>query len=235
MITSRRKLVLALDHRITQTRMNDQFNEPNVDHGPAMPDRRKFLVAGMGLVAAPWLTRAAAGAPAARTDTPVGKNPFSVRAWGAGSATSPLGAMEIERRAIGANDVLLDVLYCGICNSDIHQARDEWASWNPTRYPCVPGHEFIGQVQAVGSAVTKFRVGDIGGVGCMVNSCGTCENCLGGFLMFYAADKTKLRRALIASRIASKKPPLPTIRPTLQQAGTPSAVIRIRSSSPSIS
>jgi len=178
MITSRRKLVLALDHRITQTRMNDQFNEPNVDHGPAMPDRRKFIVAGLGLAAAPLLTHVATGAPSAETGATVGKNPVSVRAYGATSAATPLGAMQIERRAMGANDVLLDVLYCGICHSDIHQARDEWASWNPTRYPCVPGHEFIGRVQAVGSAVTKFRVGDIGGVGCMVNSCGTCENCL---------------------------------------------------------
>jgi uncharacterized zinc-type alcohol dehydrogenase-like protein len=67
------------------------------------------------------------------------------------------------------------VLYCGICHSDIHIVRSEW---RPTRYPCVPGHEIIGRVQAVGSAVTKFKVGDIGGVGCMVDSCGTCENCL---------------------------------------------------------
>ena len=78
-------------------------------------------------------------------------------------------------RAIGPNDVLLDVLYCGICHSDIHIVRSEW---RPTRYPCVPGYEIIGRVQAVGSAVTKFKVGDIGSVGCMVDSCGTCENCL---------------------------------------------------------
>src|SRR5206468_3779964 len=112
-----------------------------------------------------------AGAPAARTDTPVGKNPFSVRAWGAGSATSPLGAMEIERRAVGPNDVLLDILYCGICHSDIHRVRDEWNEWGPTVYPCVPGHEIIGRVVAVGDKVTKFKVGDIGGVGRMVDSC----------------------------------------------------------------
>ncbi|ACG74566.1 Alcohol dehydrogenase GroES domain protein [Anaeromyxobacter sp. K] len=85
--------------------------------------------------------------------------------------------MQIKRRAVGPNDVLLDVLYCGICHSDIHQARNEWSSF-PTVYPCVPGHEIIGRVQAVGNAVTKFKVGDIGGVGCMVDSCGTCENCL---------------------------------------------------------
>ncbi|WP_233094010.1 NAD(P)-dependent alcohol dehydrogenase [Azotobacter chroococcum] len=83
--------------------------------------------------------------------------------------------MQIERRAVGANDVLLDVLYCGVCHSDIHHVRSEWG---PDRYPCVPGHEIIGRVLAVGSAVTKFKVGDIGGVGCMVDSCRTCDNCL---------------------------------------------------------
>ena len=153
-------------------------DDHNREHGPAVLDRRKFLVAGMGLAAAPLLTRVAAAASAAETDVPVGKNPFSVRAWGASSATSPLGAMEIERRAVGPNDVLLDVLYCGICHSDIHTVRDEWRVTLPTVYPSVPGHEIIGRVQAVGSAVTKFNVGDIGGVGCMVNSCRTCENCL---------------------------------------------------------
>src|SRR6516164_4431935 len=96
------------------------------EHGAPVLDRRKFLVAGMGATAAPWLTRVATGAPAAQTDAPVGKNPFSARAWGATSATSPLGAMEIERRAVGPNDVLLDIFYCGICHSDIHQVRNEW-------------------------------------------------------------------------------------------------------------
>ena len=108
MITLRRKLVQVLDNRITQTRMDDQFNEPNVDHGPAMPDRRKFLVAGLGLAAAPLLTHVASGAPSAKTGEAVGINPVSVRAYGAISAATPLGAMQIERRAIGANDVLLE-------------------------------------------------------------------------------------------------------------------------------
>lgn len=102
----------------------------------------------------------------------------SVLAWGTTGAKRPLGAMRIPRRALGSHDVLLDVLYCGVCHSDIHQARNEWPKSNPTFYPCVPGHEIIGRVQAVGRAVTKFKVGDIGGVGCMVNSCGVCENCL---------------------------------------------------------
>jgi uncharacterized zinc-type alcohol dehydrogenase-like protein len=110
---------------------------------------------------------------AAQTDVPVGNGPFSTRAYGASSASSPLRPLQIERHANGPNDVLLYVLYCGICHSDIHIVRSEW---RPTRYPCVPGHEIIGRVQAVGSAVTKCKVGDIGGVGCMVDACGTCAN-----------------------------------------------------------
>jgi uncharacterized zinc-type alcohol dehydrogenase-like protein len=100
--------------------------------------------------------------------------PTSARAYGAASATAPLGPLQIERRAIGSHDVLLDVLFCGICHSDIHIVRSEWRQGH---YPCVPGHEIVGRVRAVGNAVTKFKVGDTGGVGCMVDSCGTCENC----------------------------------------------------------
>ncbi|MCM6774819.1 NAD(P)-dependent alcohol dehydrogenase [Nocardia sp. CDC159] len=83
----------------------------------------------------------------------------------------------IERRELGAHDVLIDIKYAGICHSDIHTARDEW---HGTTYPCVPGHEIAGIVAAVGSAVTKHRVGDRVGVGCMVDSCGECEPCLAG-------------------------------------------------------
>lgn len=125
----------------------------DVNHGSTKLDRRKFLVAGLGLAAAPLLPRVATSASAAETGVPLGKNPISVRAYG---ATSPLGPLQIERRAIDPNDVLLDVPYCGICHSDIHTVRGEWG---PARYPCVPGHEIIGKVQAVGSVVTKFKVG----------------------------------------------------------------------------
>lgn len=133
-----------------------------------MPNRRKFLVAGLGLAAAPLLTRVATGAP-------LGAKPISVRAYGATSATTPLEPLQIERRALGPHDVLIDILYCGVCHTDIHYVRSEWGQ---SRYPCVPGHEIVGRVEAVGSAVTKFKVGDIAGVGCMVNACGACENCL---------------------------------------------------------
>ena len=145
------------------------------DHGPTMRGRRNVLKAGVMLATAPLEEGFASRAEAAAT--PVGDRPFTARAYGNTNATGPLGPLQIKRRAVGPNDVLLDVLYCGICHSDIHQARNEWSS-TPTIYPCVPGHEIIGRVQSVGSAVTRFKAGDIGGVGCMVDSCGTCENCL---------------------------------------------------------
>ncbi len=141
-----------------------------------MPGRRNVLKAGVALAAAPLVAGVASRADATPKQA-VASGPLSARAYGNTSATGSLGPLQIKRRAIGPRDVLLGVLYCGICHSDIHQARNEWSSL-PTVYPCVPGHEIIGRVQAVGSAVTKFRVGDIGGVGCMVDSCGTCENCL---------------------------------------------------------
>lgn len=105
----------------------------------------------------------------------VNVGPSKVRAFAATSATSKFTEIKIDRRAVGPNDVLMDILYAGICHSDIHAARSDWG---PANYPIVPGHEIIGRVMAVGSDVTKFKVGDIGGVGCMVASCGECENCL---------------------------------------------------------
>lgn len=133
-------------------------------------DRRSLLKAGAGVVAASLLT----SNNNAVAETAVGVGPYEAKAFGASSATSPLKEISIERRALGANDVLLDILYCGVCHSDIHTVRGEWG---PAHYPCVPGHEIIGRVRAIGSQVTKFKVGDIGGVGCMVNSCRVCEHC----------------------------------------------------------
>jgi uncharacterized zinc-type alcohol dehydrogenase-like protein len=86
-----------------------------------------------------------------------------------------------ERRELGARDVLIEILYCGICHSDIHQARNEWGN---SVYPMVPGHEIIGRVAQVGAEVSKFSVGDVAGVGCFVDSCRTCENCNDGFEQF---------------------------------------------------
>lgn len=90
------------------------------------------------------------------------------------------GPFAFERRDVGANDILIDIAYCGICHSDIHQARAEWEPMIPSMYPMVPGHEIVGRVAQVGDAVTKFNVGDIAGIGCFVDSCGECAGCRNG-------------------------------------------------------
>ena len=94
--------------------------------------------------------------------------------YGNTAATAPLERMEIDRRDPGPKDVRIDVLYCGICHSDLHTARNEW---HGTTYPCIPGHEIVGRVAAVGSEVKGFKVGDMAGVGCMVDSCRSCSEC----------------------------------------------------------
>jgi alcohol dehydrogenase (NADP+) len=99
---------------------------------------------------------------------------MATRAFGAYAADKPLEAIDIERRAPGAHDVQIDIAFCGVCHSDLHTVRAEWEG---TLYPCVPGHEIVGHVTAVGSGVTKFKVGDTVGVGCMVDSCQHCHSC----------------------------------------------------------
>jgi uncharacterized zinc-type alcohol dehydrogenase-like protein len=98
------------------------------------------------------------------------------RAFAASSSASPLGPMNIARREPGPTDVEFDILFCGVCHSDLHTARNEWAVW-PTAYPCVPGHEIVGRVTKVGPKVAGFKPGDLAAVGCMVDSCGTCPSC----------------------------------------------------------
>ncbi|MEI9896913.1 MAG: NAD(P)-dependent alcohol dehydrogenase [Chthoniobacter sp.] len=100
------------------------------------------------------------------------------KAFSALSATSPVAPFSFERRAPLPGDVQIEILFCGVCHSDIHQARNEWQN---TIYPCVPGHEIVGRVTSVGSAVTKFQAGDLAAVGCMVDSCRTCPQCRRGF------------------------------------------------------
>ncbi|WP_294196976.1 NAD(P)-dependent alcohol dehydrogenase [uncultured Sphingomonas sp.] len=97
--------------------------------------------------------------------------------YAAPSADAPLAPFSFERRDPQPDDVAIDILFCGVCHSDLHTARGEW---DGTLYPCVPGHEIVGRVRAVGSDVTRFAVGDIVGVGCMVDSCGHCASCADG-------------------------------------------------------
>jgi uncharacterized zinc-type alcohol dehydrogenase-like protein len=99
---------------------------------------------------------------------------MTIKAYGAYAADKPLEAMHIERRQPGARDVQIEIAYCGVCHSDLHTVRSEWGG---TLYPCVPGHEIVGRVSAVGGAVTKFSVGDLVGVGCLVDSCQNCAGC----------------------------------------------------------
>jgi len=108
-------------------------------------------------------------------------NTTTVKAYSAASATSLLAATTISRREPTASDVRIEILYCGVCHSDLHFARNEW---NFTQYPAVPGHEIIGRVTAIGSGVKKFKVGEMVGVGCLVDSCRTCPDCRDGLEQF---------------------------------------------------
>src|SRR5271168_2223473 len=109
---------------------------------------------------------------------------YNAKAYSAASDKSPLASTTIARRDPTETDVQIEILFCGICHSDLHQARNEWSGVMPTVYPCVPGHEIVGRVTKVGPGVTKFKVGDIAAVGCMVDSDGTCPECKAGFEQF---------------------------------------------------
>lgn len=101
----------------------------------------------------------------------------NAKAYSATSATSPLASTTISRREPSERDVQIEILFCGICHSDLHSVRNEWSSVMPTVYPIVPGHEIVGRVTKVGSAVTNFKPGDLAGVGCLVDSDQTCPHC----------------------------------------------------------
>jgi uncharacterized zinc-type alcohol dehydrogenase-like protein len=109
---------------------------------------------------------------------------YNAKAYSAASATSPLASTKIVRRDPTDNDVQIEILFCGICHSDLHQVRNEWSGVMPTVYPCVPGHEIVGRVTKVGSAVKKFKAGDLAAVGCMVDSDRTCPECKAGLEQF---------------------------------------------------
>jgi uncharacterized zinc-type alcohol dehydrogenase-like protein len=109
---------------------------------------------------------------------------YKTKAYSAASATSPLASATIPRRDPTERDVQIEILFCGICHSDLHQVRNEWSSLMPTAYPIVPGHEIVGRVTKVGSAVTKFKPGDLAAVGCLVDSDRTCPECRAGLEQF---------------------------------------------------
>jgi len=102
---------------------------------------------------------------------------ISSKGYAAVSAKSTLEPFNFHRREVGPHDVLIDIKYCGVCHSDLHQIRDEWGG---SIYPMVPGHEIVGQISKVGDQVKRFKVGDLAGVGCFVDSCRTCPSCQAG-------------------------------------------------------
>src|SRR5690554_7121360 len=99
---------------------------------------------------------------------------MNTKAYAAFNAVDPLGPYTIERRDLSPKDILIKIEYCGVCHSDLHTAKSDWGS---TNYPAVPGHEIVGRVEAVGKEVTRFKAGDVVGVGCMVESCKHCHSC----------------------------------------------------------
>ena len=109
---------------------------------------------------------------------------YKTKAYAAASATSAVASTTIARRDPTENDVQIEILFCGICHSDLHAVRNEWSEFMPTVYPIVPGHEIVGRVTKVGAAVTKFKAGDLAAVGCLVDSDGTCAECRAGFENF---------------------------------------------------
>ncbi len=116
--------------------------------------------------------------------TPEESKAVATRGFATHSEEGGFEPFEFTRRAVGANDILIEIEYAGICHSDIHQARNEWKDSMPTNYPLVPGHEIVGRVSQVGDAVTKFKVGDIAGIGCFIDSCRECVNCRNGHEQF---------------------------------------------------
>jgi alcohol dehydrogenase (NADP+) len=109
---------------------------------------------------------------------------YDAKAYAAASATTPLAITTIPRRDLTERDVQIEIMFCGICHSDVHQVHDEWKEFLPTVYPVVPGHEIVGRVTKVGSAVNKFKPGDLAAVGCLVDSDGTCPECKAGLEQF---------------------------------------------------
>jgi len=109
---------------------------------------------------------------------------YSCTAYAATSATSPLAPLSFQRRDPGSLDVQIEILFCGVCHSDLHQVRNDWKS---TVYPCIPGHEIVGRVTKTGAQVKKFKEGDLAAVGCMVDSCRTCPSCREGLEQFCEA------------------------------------------------
>jgi uncharacterized zinc-type alcohol dehydrogenase-like protein len=128
------------------------------------------------------MSEAARQVPSAQTE--LKPQTFASKAYAAHGPTSALAPFSFSRRSPRPQDVQIEVLYCGVCHSDLHQVRNEWENALPTVYPCVPGHEIVGRVVRVGSAVKKFKEGEMAAVGCLVDSCRVCDNCRAGLQQY---------------------------------------------------
>lgn len=168
------------------------------------PQRRIFLkgAAGLGAIglSSGLLNTASAASQTSPHAAPAATftQPFPVQGYAAKSATAPLAPFSFQRRDIGANDVLIDIHYCGVCHSDIHTSKGQWGE---QRYPLVTGHEIAGVVLAVGSGVGNYKVGDRVGVGCMVDSCGHCPECSVGFQQYCETGPTMTYGSKVPSSV----------------------------------
>ena len=145
---------LSVEKKRGGIEMCDKCNS-RIHKGASKYGRREFIKAGAAALAVAPLVGVAANVHAAKEDEKVGEGPYPTVGYGTNSATSPLKLMNIERRALGSKDVLIDVMYCGVCHSDIHQARNEWPNTVPTTYPVIPGHEIIDDIVGVAVGVPQ--------------------------------------------------------------------------------
>jgi len=171
------------------------LNEDQNSNDEAIPShlsRRDFTItsvlAASGVGASGFLNASAAEAAGAKNQIAYGNGPYPVEGMAAYAPTGPLRLMKFQRRALGPKDVAIKLKYCGVCHSDIHTVRGDWGK---IEYPQVVGHELAGEIVAVGASAGKFKVGSRVGVGCMVNSCGHCPECLAGFEQFCENSNTQ--------------------------------------------
>jgi uncharacterized zinc-type alcohol dehydrogenase-like protein len=162
------------------------------DDVPTSRSRRDFIVmsaiASAGVGGAGMLNLTPARAASGKNQAAIGNGPYPVEGMAAYAPTGPLRRMKFQRRALGPKDVAIQLHYCGVCHSDIHTVRGDWGN---IRYPQVVGHELAGEVVAVGASAGKFKVGSRVGVGCMVDSCRHCSECLSGFEQFCENGNTQ--------------------------------------------
>lgn len=182
----------------------DSTNDNGSEGQHEMSSQRRVFLKGAASLGAIGLSSGLMGTASAASQNPsqaapaAFANPFPAHGYAAKSATAPLAPFSFQRRAVGANDVVIDIHYCGVCHSDIHTSKGQWGE---QRYPLVTGHEIAGVVLAVGSGVSNYKVGDRVGVGCMVDSCGHCAECSTGFEQYCEVGPTMTYGSKVPSSV----------------------------------